>query len=70
MRNRYEKIFRTLIEEGVKRGDFRELNVPLTARTMLSAMNWTYESYNSKRKIDPAETASHIGTMMLKGILK
>jgi AcrR family transcriptional regulator len=70
MRNRYEKIFRSLIEDGMKSGDFRDMNVALTVRTMLSAMNWTYESYSGKRKIDPAETASHIGTMMLNGILK
>lgn len=70
MRRRYEKIFRTLIEEGIASGDFRKVNVPLTVRTLLSAMNWTYESYDSKRKIDAKEVAVDIGTMMLNGILK
>ncbi len=70
MRRRYEKLFRSMIEEGVKAGAFREVEVMVATRTLLSAMNWTYEWYNPNGKVAPGAMAELIGTMFLNGLLK
>ncbi|HYM19545.1 MAG TPA: TetR/AcrR family transcriptional regulator [Candidatus Kapabacteria bacterium] len=70
MRRRYEKLFHTVIEEGVRAGVFQPLDATLTARTLLSAINWTYEWYNPNGKVSPSAMADLIRKILLDGIVK
>ncbi|MDR7415663.1 MAG: TetR/AcrR family transcriptional regulator [Armatimonadota bacterium] len=39
-RDRYEALFREILEEGIARGEFREVDVRATAFALLGACNW------------------------------
>ncbi len=67
MRRRYEKMFRTLIEEGIAAEVFRPVDASLATRTLLSATNWTYETHKSKRLSH--EELSAIATILIEGII-
>ncbi len=68
MRRRYERIFGSMLDDGIRTKAFRVVDVPLTVRTLLSAMNWTYEWYNPKGKVDPTAMSEHICKLMLDGL--
>jgi AcrR family transcriptional regulator len=68
MRRRYEQIFRKIVEEGIALGIFRKIDAAITARTLLSATNWTYESHKSHRK-PSAEELSEITSILIEGII-
>jgi AcrR family transcriptional regulator len=70
MRRRYEKMFRTLIEDGIRSGAFRQLDAKLASRTLLSSINWTYEWYNPNGKVSPDAMAELLQTILLNGIVK
>ena len=67
MRRRYERMFRTIIEEGIATGNFRKIDPTLTVRTFLSGTNWTYESYKSRKPT--VEEMSEIATILIEGII-
>lgn len=69
MRRRYEKLFVTLIEEGVTNSEFRNINAALAARTLLSALNWTYESTKSITSNTNSLT-QELCDLLLNGICK
>jgi len=75
MRRRYEQIFRKIIEDGIAKGIFRNIDAAIAARTLLSATNWTYESYGSFKslksfsKLSPKETSDLITTILIEGII-
>lgn len=68
MRRRYEKLFVVLIETGVMAGDFRTIDPRLAARTILSATNWSYESYNPHGTYTTTTAIEEIAGMLVNGI--
>jgi TetR/AcrR family transcriptional regulator, cholesterol catabolism regulator len=68
MRRRYERMFRFIVESGMRTGDFREGDVIMTTRTLLSSMNWTYEWYNPNGKVSPRSMSQLIGSLLLDGL--
>ncbi len=72
MRRRYEQIFRKIIEDGIAKKVFREVDPVLVTRTLLSATNWTYESHKSHGsagKLSPAEIGDIVTTILIEGII-
>jgi AcrR family transcriptional regulator len=68
MRRRYERMFRTIFEEGIARGIFRSIDPVIATHTLLSATNWTYESYKTYRK-PTADEMQEIATILIEGII-
>ncbi|MDP4198124.1 MAG: TetR/AcrR family transcriptional regulator [Bacteroidota bacterium] len=68
MRRRYERMFRSILEEGMDRGLFRRIDPILATHTLLSATNWTYESYRTQRK-PTLEELNQITTILIEGII-
>jgi TetR/AcrR family transcriptional regulator, cholesterol catabolism regulator len=67
-RHRYESMMRTVIEEGMRAGEFRpDLDVPLAARLVLSAGNWTYSWYSPGGDLSPTQIAEMYADMLVKG---
>ena len=67
-RHRYEAMMRTVIEEGMRTGEFRgDLDVPLAARLVLSAGNWTYSWYKPGGDLSPTQIAELYADMLVKG---
>ena len=40
MRDTYEEMLRGIIRDGIESGEFRELDVKLAARAIISCLNW------------------------------
>lgn len=68
MRRRYEKMFRSMIEEGISIGTFKRIDASLVTRTLLSGTNWTYESYRSQAKLT-SENIREIAEILVEGII-
>ena len=68
LRYEYEMKFRSIIDNGVKSGDFKMLNSKLTAFVIFSALNATYELYHTNEKLTIDQIATNISELLLKGL--
>jgi AcrR family transcriptional regulator len=68
MRFEYEMKFREVIDKGIKKGDFKKMNSKLIAFAIFSALNATYELYNSNEKLSTEQIAEDISDLLLKGL--
>jgi TetR/AcrR family transcriptional regulator, cholesterol catabolism regulator len=67
-RDAYEQIVRDIIAGGIAAGEFRsDLDVPLAARLVLSAANWTYSWYRPGGDLSPTEIGKTFATMLVDG---
>ncbi|SRR5579883_240901 len=69
MRRRYEKLFVTLVEEGIARDSFKKMDARVVARTILSATNWTFESQKTS-KSDGDATIQQIAELLVEGLIR
>lgn len=70
MRFEYEQKFKDIIDKGIKKGDFKEINVKLAVFTIFSALNATYDLYKTNERLTQEEIAENISNLLLKGIRK
>ncbi len=68
MRFDYEMRFRDIIEKGIKKGDFKKMNSKLIAFAIFSALNATYDLYNSSENLSHEQIAEDISDLLLKGL--
>jgi AcrR family transcriptional regulator len=68
MRFEYEMKFRDIIDKGIKKGDFKKMNSKLIAFAIFSALNATYDLYNSNENLTQEEIANDISDLLLKGL--
>ncbi len=59
-RNRYEKIFKDVLIEGIKQGEFPNVDVSLTVLTILGMCNWITQWYNPAGPKTRAEITAHM----------
>ncbi|WP_426954336.1 TetR/AcrR family transcriptional regulator [Muricoccus radiodurans] len=67
-RDRYEGLIRTLIQEAVEAGEVRAVDVPLTGRLVLSALNWMHRWYKPDQGLAASEIADGYFDMIFNGI--
>lgn len=67
-RNRFEALWRTLIDEGQAAGVFVTSDTGLTVRTLLGAMNWTITWYRPEGQFSGEEIAGRYADMFLGGL--
>jgi AcrR family transcriptional regulator len=65
---RYEHIFRDIINDGVRRGDFQVRDPRLARYLILSACNWIYNWYRPEGSYDPESISGAFSDMLLGGI--
>jgi AcrR family transcriptional regulator len=69
MRDGYEETLRGIIRQGIETGEFRELDVKLAARAIISCLNWMARWWRPDGP-DSAETiASDYVKLILRGFL-
>ena len=68
-RDRFERIWRDLINEGKDSGAFRCVDSSLTARALLGVMNWTVTWYSPDGTLSAAEISEMFVDLFLNGLL-
>ncbi|GAA1505992.1 TetR family transcriptional regulator [Nocardioides humi] len=68
LRDEHERLFRETLTEGVKTGEFRRIDVPLTAEGVLGAIASLYQWYDPDGWLPPADLASVICGLFLDGM--
>lgn len=69
-RDRFENMWRDLIQEGVDTGVFECENIPMTARGLMGVMNWTITWYRPGGKLSIEEIADHFANVFMNGLKK
>ncbi len=70
IRKSYEKSFANIIEQGMKAGEFKTMNVSVALFTILSSLRWIELWYKPSREISPEELESELSTLLLNGLNK
>jgi AcrR family transcriptional regulator len=68
VRTDYEDSLASLIEEGVRRGDFRDVSPRMAAKAFLSLANWAYTWYSPKGRLSVEEIADQFFDMLFTGV--
>jgi TetR/AcrR family transcriptional regulator, cholesterol catabolism regulator len=68
-RDSYEKAVRSLVTQGVRRGEFAPCDVALVTRAMLGAVNWTARWYRPDGAQSVAEIAQGLSDYLVRGLL-
>lgn len=69
-RDRFENMWRDLIQHGVDTGVFACDNIPMTARGVMGVMNWTITWYRPGGQLSIDEIADHFAGMLMNGLKK
>ena len=70
LRSSYEKRLKQLLAEGIKAGEFAEVNTSVALFTILSSIRWIEFWWKPQRGISAKELENSIITILLKGIEK
>jgi len=69
-RDRFEKLWRMIIQEGIDKGVFCDtMDIPLTARTLLGDLNWVITWYKPNGPLSTDQIADHISALIMNGLL-
>lgn len=69
-RDKFEQLWRSVLEQGVREGIFGCDDIPLTARALLGLMNWTITWYRSDGEKTIQQIADDYSSLLLNGLLK
>lgn len=69
-RDRYERIFRNILADGVRSGDLVNVDPRLAGFLILAACNWLYSWYHPDGEYAPEEIAAEFSRMILGGIAR
>jgi AcrR family transcriptional regulator len=67
-RDRFERLWRDLIQEGVESGVFHDTNPSMTARALLGVMNWTITWYRPDGLLSIRQISDHFTALFLDGL--
>ncbi len=68
-RDRYEALWRALIQEGKTDGSFDAVDPAFAARALLGEMNWTITWYKSGGRLSPKQIADKYSDLFMRGLL-
>ncbi|WP_431283666.1 TetR/AcrR family transcriptional regulator [Humitalea sp. 24SJ18S-53] len=67
-RDRYEGLIRSLIEDAIKAGEIRPIDVPMAGRLVLSALNWMHRWYKPEKDMSASQIADTYFEMIFHGL--
>lgn len=70
LRSGYENDFRSIILEGVQRGEIRDVNVDVVLFSMLSTLRSLYLWIPKKEDLNPHELSENLSNVLIHGINK
>jgi TetR/AcrR family transcriptional regulator, cholesterol catabolism regulator len=69
-RDRFENLWRDVINDGVRSRQFACDDIPLTARAILGVLNWTITWYKPNGTLTIEQIADHYSNLLLNGLKK
>jgi len=69
-RDRFESLWRDLIQRGVEAGYFYSVDPAMTARAVLGVMNWVITWYNPGGALTPEQISHQYADLFLNGLLR
>src|SRR5215216_1832892 len=69
-RDKFEALWRNVLEEGVSAKRFKDDDPALTTRAILGILNWTITWYHPNGALAIDEIADHYSNLLLNGLLK
>ena len=69
MRDRYEKLLRAILTEGMAKGEFRKVDPKITGLAILGMCNWTIRWYNPAGSLSAYDLAVQYTDLIEKGLL-
>ncbi|MGL1885949.1 MAG: TetR/AcrR family transcriptional regulator [Reichenbachiella sp.] len=70
MREDYDQKFISIIDQGTKKGQLKDLNPEITYLTLLSSIRWLQHWYHANDNFDVIELKNTITDMLLSGIIE
>lgn len=67
-RDRFERMWRDLLSEGVSSGLFQCADISIASRALLGALNWTITWYRQDGALSIEEIADHCAGLFLSGL--
>ena len=67
-RDRYERGVRTLIDDGVRGGEFASCDAGVVTRAMLGAMNWSARWFKPEGPTSATEVAEQLASYLVDGL--
>ncbi len=67
-RDRFEALWREVIEEGMQSGEFSSAETALTVRNLLGAMNWVITWFKPKGDLSIEEISDQTAALFLNGL--
>lgn len=68
MRRDYEARFQAIIEDGIQKGEFKNLNAFTVLYTIFSSVRWLYDWYKPERNVTPEELYEQISMVLMQGL--
>lgn len=68
-RDRFERLWRDLIQEGLDQGFFCCTDPATSSRALLGVMNWTITWYRPDGELTPEQIADQFASLFLNGLL-
>ncbi len=68
-RDRYEALWRKIIEEGVDQGVFRPVDIPIATFAIVGVQNWMITWYREGGRLSPLELSDNFSDLFLSGLL-
>lgn len=71
LRINYINRFKAIIEDGIRKGEFKEsIDTKLAVMTLFSSLNWMPMWYDPTTAIDPTELGKQLSEMLINGLKK
>lgn len=68
-RDYFEALYRQVVREGIEKGVFRPVDVPIFVKAMLGAHNWVSVWYRPSGRLSGQEIAERMADTFLRGLL-
>jgi len=68
-RDRFDRLWRQIVREGVEAGDFRPVDETVVAFALLGVQNWLITWYRSNGRFRPRVLADQFADVFLQGLL-
>ena len=69
-RDRFESLWRELIQHGLAAGCYYAVDPAMTARALLGVMNWVITWYSPQGKLTPDQISRQYADLFLNGLLR